>query len=271
MKTLFTKAIYLVLLSTLCNTISAQTFKLLSNDSAGDHNIGPDLKAISYKVNIAQDSIWFKIETNNSITTNDGFMIGLDTNQNTSDGETWKIGTTNTVRKYDHALFIAYDINTASFIEVRLGKVNSNPTITAGVSLVDTSTLIVSTKLSLLDNDKKFDLVLGAAAADVIFTGATIDQSPEAGYLTIDANTTSVKEEPEAANFKIYPNPTTNSIYWKVEPNTSSSKLLKVFDMAGRKVKETSYASGELDVSELKIGVYYIKGNNSTMLPFIKQ
>ncbi len=270
MKTIFTKAIYLVLLSIVCNSITAQTFKLLSNDSVGDHNIGPDLKAISYRVDVAQDSIWFKIETYNSITTNDGFMIGLDTNQNSNDGETWKIGSTNTVRKYDHALFIAYDLNTATVIEVSLGKVNSNNKINAGVSLVDTNELIVSTPLSLLDGDKKFDLVLGAAAADVIFTGATIDQSPEADYLTINANTTSLGGELSKFNFKVYPNPANEALYWSVDATITDNGVLSIYDLVGNKVAEESYIKGNCDISTLKAGVYIVSFKSSAF-KFIKK
>ncbi|MFX3625814.1 MAG: T9SS type A sorting domain-containing protein [bacterium] len=271
MKTIFTKAIYLVLLSIVCNTITAQTFKLLSNDSVGDHNIGPDLKAISYRVDVAQDSIWFKIETYNSITSNDGFMIGLDTNQNTTDGDPWLIGSLRTVRRYDHALFIAYDLNTATVIEVSLGKVNSNNKINAGVSLVDTNELIVSTSLSLLDGDKKFDLVLGAAAADVIFTGATIDQAPEADYLTINANTTtSLGDELSKFNFKVYPNPANEALNWSVDATITDNGVLSIYDLVGNKVAEESYIKGNCDISTLKADVYIVSFKSSAF-KFIKK
>jgi hypothetical protein len=264
MKTTFTKTIYLLLLCIACNTISAQTFTVLANDSAKDHGIGPDLKSFSYRVDIAQDSIWFQIKTHNSITTNDGFMIGLDTNQNSTDGEAWKIGSSSTSRKYDHALFIAYDLNTATFIEVSLGKVNSNNKINAGVSLVDTNELIVSVPLSLIDGDKKFNLMLGAAAADVIFTGATIDQSPENNYLTINLNTTSLGNEFTGFNFKVYPNPANDILYWSVSTNKVAIEPLVIYNIMGERVAEEDYYKGMLDISLFKTGVYFVSYMNTT-------
>jgi hypothetical protein len=270
MKTIITKAINIALLSLMCNSISAQTFKLLANDTANDHNIGPDLKAISYRVDITQDSIWFKIETNNAITTNDGFMIGLDTNQVNTDGETWKIGSANTVRKYDHALFIAYDLNTATSIEVSLGKVNNNNKIGAGVSLVDSNELIVSTSLSLLDNDRKFDFVLGAAAADVIFTGATIDQIPEQDYLTINANTTSLGGELTKLDFEIYPNPVSDVLHWNVNTNIKSNEKVSIYNIAGVMITNESFYKGKIDLSPLKEGVYIV-AYKTHFFKFIKE
>src|ERR1044071_1939706 len=103
--------LHAVLLILMSGTMYGQSFTLLTTDPSGDQKPGSgsgaaDVKSISYSLDIANDSLWIKLETHNPVTTaNDfGLMLGIDTNEVTTDGTTWPGA--NSSMKYDHALFV---------------------------------------------------------------------------------------------------------------------------------------------------------------------
>lgn len=55
----------------------------------------------------------------------------------------------------------------------------------------------------------------------------------------------------------IYPNPTTNEVYFNV-PETEALECL-IFNMSGKLVKKTTASAGKIDFSTLPAGVYFLK------------
>lgn len=84
----------------------------------------------------------------------------------------------------------------------------------------------------------------------------------------LDLSSLSVQEE-NATQIKLYPNPTIDKI---TIANVHSQQSYIIIDILGQRAKQgiLDY-NGELDVSDLKTGSYFIKLENGTVLNFLKR
>ena len=75
----------------------------------------------------------------------------------------------------------------------------------------------------------------------------------------------------ELSSIKIYPNPTTNKLYFKSA--IVENFKVSVFDILGKKVIEDSLnTNNALDVSQLHTGIYIIRFNDyNTTFKFVKE
>ena len=66
----------------------------------------------------------------------------------------------------------------------------------------------------------------------------------------------SVTSVPESTNFSMYPNPSSNTLYFSPAPDNSS--IIKIFDASGRTLISKPFAR-ELDISVIENGIYLVK------------
>lgn len=173
-----------LLLINVCS--SAQSFTQLGTDPSGDaqngpKGINPDIKTVSYALDIAKDSVWFKVETNNAITINDdfGMIFGLDTNMLPTDGTGWYGN--NTSMKFDQALFVMMNMIMPGFYYAEVGKMNVTKPIFVSVKRPDNFTFIIGAQLSLLDKDGKFNLIVAGSSFSASSNPTVYDEAPDAG------------------------------------------------------------------------------------------
>lgn len=68
-------------------------------------------------------------------------------------------------------------------------------------------------------------------------------------------------EEAELATISVYPNPTTDYLNIKIDANNSSNWDVKVLDMNGRIVRNTTFSENayNMNISEFATGIYTLK------------
>lgn len=68
-------------------------------------------------------------------------------------------------------------------------------------------------------------------------------------------------EEAELATISVYPNPTTDYLNIKIDANNSSNWDVKVLDMNGRIVRNTTFSGNayNMNISEFATGIYTLK------------
>ena len=82
-------------------------------------------------------------------------------------------------------------------------------------------------------------------------------------------STLSVDDNSISEKFNVFPNPATNYI---LVPNTISVEDYAIFNVLGKKIKNTSLESdNKIDISNLASGVYIILVNNSFPIRFVKK
>lgn len=112
----------------------------------------------------------------------------------------------------------------------------------------------------------------GADTATLTLTGITPDMDGYEYRLVIDDTNgktiTSAKtklslsslgiKENEIAGLSIYPNPVTKGILY-ITSNNSSEKIVTVFDVLGKQILNTKTSNNEVNVANLKSGIYIVK------------
>lgn len=82
-------------------------------------------------------------------------------------------------------------------------------------------------------------------------------------FNTIDNLLVGIQEIKEAKNnfATIYPNPANDFLQVQIDANTSSSTLLRIFDITGKTIRETTIiqSNSQVPVSDLKPGIYFIE------------
>jgi len=248
-------------------TAQAQTFTSLAADGPGDNVYSQikDLKGLSYRVNDASDSIWFKIETYNAMLVHMdafGFELGIDTDLVTTNGTAWE--GPNTAMQYDHSLFMSYDGYDDTILYVTNNGI-SGTLVHASVERPDDFTLIVGFRMTDIDDDGNFNLLLGSAdfddAGDQVF-----DDAPDAGYIKIRDSATSVVTLTGAGTMALYPNPATAIICWSSSASRDRSSSGSITDLTGRVLQTINAAEGQADISALPAGTYLLHmGAGSSM------
>src|SRR5690606_29353180 len=74
---------------------------------------------------------------------------------------------------------------TPPYATASIGSPAQNTPATISLSRPDNYTYIINTRLSMLDNDSNFNIVVGAGATDIINSGYAEDDAPDADYATI--------------------------------------------------------------------------------------
>lgn len=79
-------------------------------------------------------------------------------------------------------------------------------------------------------------------------------------------NTETVKTENTLETIQIYPNPVVGGKIYLTSEHNNSTKKIELYDMLGKKIMETEMNSyqKELNISNLKAGVYILKINDKT-------
>lgn len=88
-------------------------------------------------------------------------------------------------------------------------------------------------------------------------------------FIELDINdklTLSLNENEDQNNFKIYPNPSKN--YISIDYNQPINKI-QIFDQLGKIYFQSNFYKNQLDISNLKPGVYFIKINEEETAKFI--
>jgi len=82
-------------------------------------------------------------------------------------------------------------------------------------------------------------------------------------------STLAIFENNSTKGFSLYPNPTNNFIYLK---GATAIEKLAIFNMLGGLVfTQEEFITNQIEISQLKSGMYFIKINDKTTLKFIKQ
>lgn len=233
-----------------------QAYTTLATDPAADLALDPngtDIKSCSYRIDQAHDSIWFKVETYNAVATGAdfGFVLAIDTNKVVTDGTAW--GGSNTSMKYDQAVYI-YQNSWFPGYYYEIGKPGATTNISGDLSRPDNKTFIFRFKMSELDQDGKFNIMIGSGFFDVASSGSVIDQVPNTNYLTIPV-TTSVSPIIGDNGIRVYPNPVTDRLHWNTAAGSYNSTV-SLYSITGQEVLNVPFGKGELDLSMLEKGLY---------------
>ncbi len=236
----------------------SQSFKLLANDPSGDATVtfAPDIKSLSYDMNVAEDSIWFTVETYTAIDPygDVGMMFGFDTNSVSNDGLAWNGA--NSFFNYDQSLLVFQNIISPNYYGYYYNSQGSGmaPLI---VSRPDSFTFIIRTVLSPLDGDGNFHLLFGTGGFDILATRAVFDESPDVGYFDISAVTGVSQSERLQNNFSVFPNPCHGD---KINISSGYQTNVKyALFCSGRMVMEGKIQdNAPVDISGLKSGMYEV-------------
>lgn len=231
----FTKTLLAFLFALSSTTFCmSQNFTLLATDTMGDPTQGfsLDAKSISYAYDVQQDSLWFKIETWDSITGDWGIYIGIDNDLNTTNGATWP-GQSNSSIKIEREITF---LNNQWFPPTFTSLVDdSGNTITTSIDFYkpDSFTLVMSLKLSDIDSDTNMNVIAGTGSFDDFI----YDDIPDNGFMTIPSVVTA-RPNAVSQQMKVYPTATAESWHlefpdalnegeWNLSLLTADGKLVK--------------------------------------------
>ena len=163
---------YLIVFSTILmisGNSYAQNFKLLATDAQGDPtipSISKDAKNLYFAVDMVNDSLWFKIETYDSIQGDWGLCIAIDTNEIPNDGATWN-GPTNNSMKYERKITLLnnqFFPPTSTEIKDASGNIISN---NVNFNLIDPFTIQINVRLSDIDSDELMNVIAGTISMTI--------------------------------------------------------------------------------------------------------
>jgi hypothetical protein len=272
MKSTFSIMLFFALL----NTGKAQTYFLGAMDAMGDVtqplSFPPDAKSIYHATDMTADSIWFKMEFYgriNNVSWN--VKIGIDTNNNVTDGGTW--AGLNTSMKYDLLADVynnpGFPPPTGNILSGRGAYISSN----ISISFPDTNILIIGLRLSEI---KHPGTPLSYIAGAGIVFGLVNDDIPDTSYITI-SGATGITKAFENNEILIYPNPAKNELCFSINSISTGSLLQFIItDILGKVVKTGTFnsASHSIVISSLKQQKYFLNisdGKRNYVQQFIKQ
>jgi hypothetical protein len=249
------------------NLIIAQEYNLLETDESGDPAINGivDLKSISYAIDESVDSLWFKLEFHTSLPGDLGVVFGIDTDLVLDNGLNWESS-----NNMDLLPEVVFTIN-RNFIapDLLYGFSNNNLEHTSTFGEND-STIIVNMELSKLDEDGRFNLVLGSSTFDCDVNNRSIfDDLPESGYLTIDILSSAIEVQP-FFDLDIYPNPVENEFYLK-SGNNQEIEAVDIYNSSGiliTKLHNIYEKNLSINCADWEKGIYFmtIKCNSKIRL-----
>jgi hypothetical protein len=241
-----------------------QTFITIGTDKSGDvlQPFANDMKSLSYAIDKAHDSLWFRIGTYDIIQGDLGFAIGLDTDNNITNGHAW--GGANHSMKYDLVVFIERDIVLPTMIFGGVETGPSHPTTAHfAPSVVDPHTVEVNLKLSEITSRGLLHIVAGSGAFDIESNGDVYDDLPDKTYITLDLQAdVAASAGPPNSTIAVYPNPCAD----RITIDRPDASLLRVTDAVGREVNvpSTQTSQGlELSTRRLPDGIYLLTYRSS--------
>ena len=253
-------------------TAQAQYTNLVPGDPQGDVDafvIEYDISAIGYKIDVAKDSIEFKITTYDTVSLSKslGFAFGIDSNQVAGDGHKWQggISATNPSFKYDNYLAV-YKPGSAATWTAKVGSPSSMQDISSKVSLSnpDKATFIIRMPLSYLDKNAKFNIVVGMgdeSLADPALMYTIREAVPNSGSSTIAVQTpNNVTDIDKNSALVVYPNPASRTLRVILPVSYSHGTKYSIISLTGQLVKEGDLpASGDIDISSFSKGHYLLQ------------
>ncbi|MEM1219326.1 MAG: T9SS type A sorting domain-containing protein [Bacteroidota bacterium] len=225
---------YTLLFLSLClaPSLFAQDFILLENDPENDPTLNgvADLRSVSYAIDEAADSLWFEIALHTEIPGDLGIVFGIDTDLVPDNGLMWDFPS-----NMDLAPEVVFTIN-RNFIAPDQLYGFSNIMLEQQARFGENdSTIIVNMSLSTLDEDGRFNLVLGSSTFDCDANNRFIfDNLPETGFLTVDI-TSSVQEVTGSVRARAFPNPVIDILYVEKLAGKKIDSYW-VFNSAGQRV-----------------------------------
>ena len=240
---------------------SAQSFTLLANDNQGDNTqtFAKDIKSLSYAMDMAQDSIWIKIEFYEDISGDFGCAIGIDTNLMVTDGTSWN--GSNTSMKYDYVIYLERNGLFEQYI-------SSFSTLVKNVAEPDPVTLIVNLQLSEMDDDGTFNLIAGTGSFVISTACATYDDIPDNGYVTIPT-VMSITEPGNQIEWSVFPNPNTGEFTFEMQVKEAQEMTLKIVNILGQEVfiEKQQLLSGnyrkQIDIQKYPRGLYLLQASTA--------
>lgn len=240
--------------SLLCLTYG-QTFHVLSEDPAGDHNnLTNDVERISVAIDPQSDSLWLRLDFHQTLSGDVGFVFGIDTDLDPATGSHAWDGV-QTGLMCEEIIIINRNSFDPTFF---YGSATIGSAAHDAIALGDTS-ILVRLKLSLVDSDGIFNMICGSGNFDAALTNRKVrDEVPTMGWLMISPNV-SVEAGMESIGFQVFPQPASSLLYVNIDRMGAASQpaILTITDLQGkvllRKAMEPSMA---LDVSSLPSGTY---------------
>ncbi|HIN40563.1 MAG TPA: T9SS type A sorting domain-containing protein [Flavobacteriales bacterium] len=260
---------YLIVLSTFIMISSnnyAQNFQLLATDAQGDPTTPStkDAKNLYFAVDIANDSLWFKIETYDTIQGDWGLSIAIDTNEIPTDGATWP-GPTNSSMKYERKITLLNN----SFFPPTFGSIKDASgniiSFNVNLTLIDAFTIQINVKLSDIDSDALMNVIAGTGG----FDDNIYDDIPDNTYINTGTLTVNEQKEIRIITYH-YPNPSKSifTINYKLPVNQNNGEII-ITTLNGEILSKTKIKSnaGEqlIDISGLPSGVYLYSINSSKL------
>lgn len=241
--------------------IYAQDYKLVGNDPAGDShgNNRMDITSMYIATDVAQDFIWIKLGSNDSIKGDWGFSVLFDTNSVPTDGKPWNV--TNNGGNYDLKLDVLNNNFFPPTYAVLTDTNGMNYSTNITLTHPNEHTIVIRMKLSELDPNGEFNFI----AAGGQFDGIMNDNLPNTGYGSYSMKTTSVNGEliDSEDGLIAFPNPFTDVV--KIS-GIQTGYDYSVIDITGNVVLSSENNSGvaEMNLNSVPSGFYFIRLSTST-------
>lgn len=153
---------------------------------------------------------------------------------------------------------------TGTNLDLNLGNWDINSVTNMSEMLNGTNMSIAnydSTLIGWAQNTHQMNVNLGALNLEYCDAISARNQLLADGW-TIAGDTTNCVtslKELELIDTQVYPNPTTGVLYFE---NITKKQIVDVYSVQGRLVRSQTLENAQLDLSELKSGMYYIRGND---------
>jgi hypothetical protein len=242
-----------------------------ADPSGDDEGLGPDIASLCVAIDVAQDSIWFRIMTHDPMT-EFGFNIYIDDDQNPADGcspeEVWGgpgsgYSAPNTSIGMDNRFIFISRGSSAEQSWTETWCPGGASSSAAPFYTPDANTMIVNALLSDVDldggGDGKFNVVVAACEP---WLGAGSDYIPDAGsYFTVNPPTAGTEIVTVEPKLTVYPNPTTDKLIVRHQDldHRSTIKLLNVIGEELPFELKVQNGEAELDLAHLKPQVLFLQ------------
>ncbi len=240
----------------------AQNFTSLGTNDPADatSTTGGDIKSVEYAMDIAKDSIWFRIVSHNTLS-NFTYYIFCDSDLNTSNGFSIDQPMSppphpnpNTSMKMDNRFMWCGRLG--SFVTGEIEKwsgTGGSQSSPANVTIVNGTTVIVGGLLSDFDtlvSDNMMNVVVSSSGNNNFF-GGIIDYYPDNSYVALPLST-SVAEQKQS---KVVLTPNPSQGLFKIR-NAKNVKRVVVYNISGQKVKEVQGNTSVIDMTSFQKGIY---------------
>jgi len=196
-------------MSGLALTSFGQTFTTMATDISGDTNPGDlDAKAVSVAHNVSQDSVWFLIETHNQRSGDYGYVIGINKDNNATNGNDW-MGATNNSFKWDILIILSFSSLMQTSPTAFAMTADGNSLGAVNYKLIDGTKTRISIQRSLINTTGSFKFAAGVGSFDIESAGS-LDDIPNTGSVAYPAATDI--NDVGNQSFSLWPNPAKESL-----------------------------------------------------------